>query len=85
MSYADDLRASDAAQAEQVLREVCDDFWHDLDVAASGTVSERYAAVPSWYATGTTVGRPCRPYPPVPTWCIDAATARRLLREEDNR
>jgi hypothetical protein len=79
---ADDIRARDAVHAEQVIREVCDEFKSALESAASGAVSARYAAVPSWYASGT-VSRPTRPYPAVPSWCIDATTARRLLREED--
>jgi hypothetical protein len=85
MSHSDDTRARDAAHADAVLREICASFRSDLEVAASGAVARRYAAVPSWYATGSTVSRPCRPYPPVPSWCIDATTARRLLDEEDSR
>ena len=76
-----DARAQDREHANQVLREVCSDFDAALAAAASGAVSKRYAAVPSWYATGSNPARPCRPYGDVPSWCIDAPTARRLLGE----
>ena len=69
--------------AERVLREVCEDFDASLEAAANGSVSEHYAAVPSWWAAESS-GR-ARPATPVPSWCIDAATARRLLSEIHGR
>ena len=63
---------ADRDYTEGVIREVCEDFDASLEAAANGSVASRYAAVPSWWA---------RPSAPVPSWCIDAQTARRLLSE----
>ena len=72
----------DRERADELIREVCDEFNVALEAAANGAVSERYAAVPSWYVAGASLPRPHRPYGgDVPTWCIDAPTARRLLGE----
>lgn len=73
--------ALDRAHADRAIREVCEDFDAALEAAASGSVSARYAAVPSWYAVESAPTRPARPPAPVPSWCIDASTARRLLSE----
>lgn len=81
MNRDGDTTARDRDRADQVLREVCADFDASLEAAANGAVSRRYAAVPSWYAAGSAPVRPCRPYGSVPSWCIDAPTARRLLTE----
>ncbi len=85
MSFQDETHDRDTAHADEVLREVCDNVRSSLVLAASGAISRRYAAIPSWYATGAGSARPCRPYPVLPTWSIDADTARRLLAEDDPR
>jgi hypothetical protein len=72
---------ADRAYVDGVLRGVCDDFDASLQAAADGRVAARFAAVPSWYAIETAPGRPARPVAQLPSWCIDAATARRLLSE----
>jgi len=71
----------DREYVDDVLRGVCEDFDAALESAANGSVASRYAAVPSWYALESATARPSRPSAPVPSWCIDAATARRLLSE----
>ena len=81
MSLDGDTRARDRAHADELIREVCDEFDTALEAAANGAVSERYAAVPSWYAPGASPARPARPHADIPSWCIDAPTARRLLGE----
>jgi hypothetical protein len=57
VSQRRDTRAQDRAYADQVLREVCASFDAALEEAASGTVSERYAAVPSWFVDRSTARR----------------------------
>ena len=75
MNPARDFHAADAASADRLLQEVCDEFRSSLELAASGAVGRRYAAVPSWYAANRDPGQ-------IPSWSIDGPTARRLLREE---
>lgn len=70
----------DREYVDGVLRAVCEDFDAALEAAANGSVSARYAAVPSWYAIESSPTR-SPSSAPVPTWCIDASTARRLLSE----
>ena len=71
---------ADRSYTEGVIRDVCEDFDASLEAAANGSVAARYAAVPSWWALESAPERP-RPSASVPSWCIDAQTARRLLSE----
>ena len=77
--FGDD--SPDREHADDVIREVCRDFDTSLEAAANGSVAKRYAAVPSWWARESAPDRPASGSAPVPSWCIDAATARRLLSE----
>ena len=72
---------ADRAYSEDAIREVCEDFDASLEAAANGSVAARYAAVPSWWALESAPQRPSGPSAAVPSWCIDARTARRLLSE----
>jgi hypothetical protein len=72
---------ADRSYSEGVIRDVCDDFDASLEAAANGSVASRYAAVPSWWALSSESDGPARPTASVPSWCIDARTARRLLSE----
>ena len=71
----------DRDQADGLIREVCDDFDASLEAAANGSVAARYAAVPSWWALESSPDVPAAKASEVPSWCIDATTARRLLSE----
>lgn len=72
---------ADRDYVDGVLREICADFSASLEAAANGSVAERYAAVPSWYAAQSDPTAKARRAAAVPSWCIDAATARSLLAD----
>ncbi len=71
----------DRERADGVIREVCEEFDASLEAAANGSVAARYAAVPSWWALANAPGAAARESSELPSWCIDAVTARRLLAE----
>jgi len=73
MSARDEILARDTAHADAIIREVCAEFVESLrsenDVTGT-SISQRYAAVPSWWTHGPALNDPSSPYAAVPSWCI---------------